>query len=356
MPEDKKGKEEKLWTFLKTVSPGTTLGQGLKIILQAKTGGLVVIGDTEKALSVVEGGFKVDCYLTPAALAELAKMDGSIILSSDVKRILYANTQLVPDYLISSNERGTRHRAAERMAKQIDCPVIAISQSRHVITLYQGEIKYVLGSVPELINRANQALQTLERYRTAFNEMLMELDLLEFQDEMRLIDAIRAIQRGEMIRRIKEEIERYIIELGEEGRLTEMQLKEIVGNTLSETRQILQDYVKEDYEKVSLELEVKSTEKLLEAESIMHILGYGTKPENLDLSVFPKGYRILSKVPHLPASVIESVVMALGDLPNTMNSTVLQLTEINEVGERRAGSMKRELERLKNKSLLGKRF
>ncbi len=356
MPEDTKGKEEKLWTFLRIVSPGASLGQGLKIILQAKTGGLIVIGDTEKVLSVVEGGFKVDCYLTPAALAELAKMDGAIILSRDAKRILYANTQLVPDYLISTSERGTRHRAAERMAKQIDCPVVAVSQSRHVITLYQGETKYVLGSVAELINRSNQALQTLEKYRAAFNEVSTELDLLEFQDEMRLIDAIRAIQRGEMIRRIKEEIERYIIELGGEGRLTEMQLKEIVGNTLSEIRQILRDYVKRDYEKVSLELEAISTEKLLEAEGIMRILGYGTKPENLDLSVFPKGYRILFKVPHLSTSVVENVVAALGDLPNIMNSTVLELTGVNEVGEWRAGSIKRELERLKNRALLGKRY
>ncbi len=356
MPEDTKGKEEKLWTFLRIVSPGASLGQGLKIILQAKTGGLIVIGDTEKVLSVVEGGFKVDCYLTPAALAELAKMDGAIILSRDAKRILYANTQLVPDYLISTSERGTRHRAAERMAKQIDCPVVAVSQSRHVITLYQGETKYVLGSVAELINRSNQALQTLEKYRAAFNEVSTELDVLEFQDEMRLIDAIRAIQRGEMIRRIKEEIERYIIELGGEGRLTEMQLKEIVGNTLNEIRQILRDYVKRDYEKVSLELEAISTEKLLEAEGIMRILGYGTKPENLDLSVFPKGYRILFKVPHLSTSVVENVVAALGDLPNIMNSTVLELTGVNEVGEWRAGSIKRELERLKNRALLGKRY
>lgn len=356
MPEDKKGKDEKLWTFLKIISPGTTLAQGLKIILQAETGGLIVIGDTEKVLSVVEGGFKVDCYLTPAALAELAKMDGAIILSKDAKRVLYANTQLVPDYLISTSERGTRHRAAERMAKQTNCPVVAISESRRVITLYQGEMKYFLKSVPELINRANQALQTLERYRAAFNEVLIELDFLEFQDEMRLIDAIKAIQRGEMIRRIKDEIERYIIELGEEGRLIEMQLKEIVGNSLNETRQILQDYVREDYEKVFLELEGISAEKLLEAQDIMCILGHGAKPENLDSSVSPKGFRILSKVPHLPVSIVGNVVAALGDLSNIMNSTVLELTEINEVGERRAGSIKRELERLKNRALLGKRY
>jgi len=356
MPDNRKGKEKRLWTFLKMVSPETGLGQGLKIILQAETGGLIVIGDTEKVLSAIEGGFKVDCYLTPAALAELAKMDGAIILSEDVKRILYANTQLVPDYLIPTNERGTRHRAAERMAKQTNCPVIAISQSRRVITLYQGETKYVLRSVPELISKANQALQTLERYHAAFNEVLTELDFLEFQDEVRLIDVIKAIQRGEMIRRIKEEIERYIIELGEEGRLIEMQLKEIVGNTLNETRQIIKDYVKGDYEKAYLKLKEISTEKLLGTDDIMLILGYETNPENLDLSVFPRGYRILFKVPHLPAAVVENVIAALGDLPSIMNSTVLELTEINEVGERRASSIRRELERLKNRAFLGKRY
>lgn len=356
MPEDKKGKEEKLWAFLKIVSPGTSLGHGLRIILQAETGGLIVIGDTEKALSVIEGGFKVDSYLTPTSLAELAKMDGAIILSKDAKRILYANTQLVPDYLIPTSERGTRHRAAERMAKQTDCPVVAISQRRHVITLYQGEAKYVLRSVPELMNMANQALQTLERYRGALDEILTELDLLEFQDETRLIDVIKAIQKGEMIRRIKEEVERYIIELGEEGRLMDMQLKEIVRNTLNETKQTVQDYAKGDYEKTSLELEEISTEKLLEMENIMSILDYGVNSEDLDLSVFPRGYRILSKVPHLPASVVDNVVAALGDLPNIMNSTVLELTEINEVGERRASSIKRELERLKNRAFLGKRY
>ncbi len=343
-------KEEKLWKFLKLIAPGTPLGQGLKIILQADTGGLIVVENTEKTLSAVEGGFKVNCGLTPASVAELAKMDGAIILSKDTKRILYANTQLVPDYLISTTERGTRHRAAERMAKQTNCPVIAISQSRQVITLYQGKIKYVLKSTPELINEANQALQTLERYRTAFNEILIGLELLEFQDEVRLIDVIKAIQRGEMIKRITEEVERCIVELGEEARLIEMQLKEIVGNTLNETRQIIQDYVKGSCKTAFLGLEEISTEELLETPDIMRILGYGMDAENLDFSVSPRGYRILSKIPHLPQGVVKNVVGALGDLPNIMNSTVLELTEIKEVGEKRANSIKRELEQLKDRA------
>ena len=355
MPKNEKIKGKNFLKFLKLVSPGTSLGQGLKIILQAGTGGLIVVGDTEKVLSAIEGGFKVDCYLTPTSLAELAKMDGAIILSEDIKRILYANTQLVPDYLIPTGERGTRHRAAERMTKQTGCPVIAISQSRRTISLYQGDMKYVLKTLPELISKANQALRTLEGYRATFHEVLMQLELLEFQDEVRLLDVVKAIQRGQIIKKIKEEIEKYMVELGEEARLIEMQLKEIIGNALHENRQIIRDYAKKDYEQAFLQLQEISMEELLDLTNVTNALGYGTSSENLDLSVFPRGYRILFKIPHLPPAVMENVVKALGDLPSIMNSTVLELTEIKEVGERRANSIKRELERLRDRVLLVKR-
>jgi diadenylate cyclase len=355
MPKNEKVREKNFLKFLKLVSPGTPLGQGFKIILQAGTGALIVVGDTEKVLGAIEGGFKVDCYLTSTSLAELAKMDGAIILSEDIKRILYANTELVPDYLIPTGERGTRHRAAERMAKQTGCPVIAISQSRRTISLYQGNMKYVLKTMPELISKANQALQTLEGYRATFHGVLTQLELLEFEDEVRLLDVVKAIQRGQIINKIKEEIERYVVELGEEARLIQMQLKEIIGNALDENRQIIRDYAKKDYEQTFMKLEEISMEGLLDLANITTALGYGTSSENLDLSVFPRGYRILAKVPHLPSAVIENVVKALGELPSIMSSTLLELTEINEVGERRANSIKRELERLRDRALLVKR-
>ncbi len=346
--------EESLLSFLKLMSPGTPLGQALEIVLQAGTGGLIVVGDTPKVLEVIEGGFKVDCRLTPTALAELAKMDGAIILSRDREKILYANTQLIPDRLIPTTERGTRHRAAERMAKQTGCPAIAISQSRGIVSLYQREAKYVLKTIPELIRRASQALQTLEHYQTAFNEILSELDTLEFQDEVRLSDVLKATQRSELIRRIKEEIDRYIIELGVEARLIEMQLKEIIGDALVELRQIVRDYAKEDHEKALLELEILSTEEILELTNVMRALGYEAKSENFDLSVFPRGYRALSGISHLPQVVVENVVKSLGDLPNIIGATGTELMEIDEVGERRANSIQRELERLKDRALLSK--
>ena len=354
MSNNLENEEENLSNLLKLVSPGTILKQGLEIILQAGTGALIVIGDTEEVLKAIDGGFKIDCLLTPNALAELAKMDGAIIISKGIKRILYANTQLIPDYLIPTNERGTRHRAAERMAKQTGCPVIAISRARNTVSLYQEEMKYVLKTLPELISRANQALQTLEKHRAVFNEILKELEVLEFQDEVRLFNVIKIVQRGQMIKRIKREIDRYIIELGEEARLVKMQLKEIVGDTLDEIVQIIQDYAKRDYRKVCLELEDIEMNRLLEPINIVRILGYETKPESLDLLIFPRGYRVLSKIPRLPSVVVKNMIKALGDLPNILNSNTNQLMEISEVGEKRAHIIKRELKRLKDKALIEK--
>lgn len=352
MPLEKKFDEE-LLKLLKLVSPGTDLREGLEIMLQGGTGGLIVIGDNEKVLNAIDGGFQVNSPLTPMALAELAKMDGAIVLSRDARRILYANTQLVPDYLIPTQERGTRHRSADRMAKQTGCPVIAISQSRNIITLYQGKIKYVLKSLPELLRRSSQALQTLERYRMAFSEVLRELDVLEFKDEVRLFNVVNVIQKGEVIKRIKEEVDRYIVELGEEARLVEMQFKEIIGDTLRETEKVIKDYAK-DKVKAKERLDSLDLDKLLETATIAETLGYGSKPESLDLALFPRGYRVLSRIPRLPRVVVDNVVNSLGNLLNIMKATPAQLTEIDEVGEKRATAIKLELERLRDRALVGK--
>ncbi len=344
--------EEGLRKLLRLVAPGTPLRGGLEMILQLGSGGLIVVGNTEKVLSAIDGGFQVDYPLASTALAELAKMDGAIILSQDARKILYANTQLVPDYLIPSKERGTRHRNAERMAKQTNCPVIAISQSRNTITLYQREIKYVLKSLPELIRRANQALQTLERYREAFDNVLVELEVLEFQVEVGLFNVVKVIQKGEMIGRIKREVDRYIVELGEEARLIQMQLKEMVGESLAETQQIIQDYVRDDYNKAIAKLRLLTSDKLLELPAIAEALGYGVKQKDLDIPVFPKGYRVMSKIPRLPKVVVENVVKSLDNLQNIVKATPNELTKIDEIGEKRANLIKIELERLKNRALM----
>lgn len=345
--------DEELLKLLKIVSPGTDLREGLDIILQRGTGGLIVIGDNEKVLNAIDGGFQVNSPLTPMALAELAKMDGAIVLSKDSKRILYANTQLVPDYLIPTEERGTKHRSADRMAKQTGCPVIAISQTRNTVTLYQGETKYVLKSLPELLRRSGQALQTLEKYRIAFDGLLRELNVMEFKDEVRLLNVVNVVQKGEVIKRIKEEVDRYIVELGEEARLVEIQLKEVVGDTLKELEKVIMDYAKDGVKAVE-KLDSIELDKLLEINIIVEALGYEPTPESLDLAIFPRGYRVLSKIPRLPRVVVDNVVGSMGSLVNIIKATPAQLTEIDEVGEKRANTIKTELERLKEKALIEK--
>ena len=174
--------EEAIYKYLQMIAPGTQLYEGLESILKAKTGALIVIGDTPEVMALVNGGFQIDAEMHPAALYELAKMDGAIVLSSDAKRILYANTHLTPDPMIPTQETGTRHKTAERVAKQTGQMVISISQRRNVITIYKDNWKHVVREVSVILSKANQALSTLEKYRSVFQQSLNNLSALEFED------------------------------------------------------------------------------------------------------------------------------------------------------------------------------
>ena len=206
---------------LKMISPGSPLRQGLDNILKAKTGGLIVIATGEEIMEVVDGGFCINAEYSPAYIYELAKMDGAIVLSSDTKKILFANAQLIPDYSISTSETGTRHRTAERVAKQTGAIVIAISQRRNIITVYRGDKKYALEDISKILTKANQALQTLEKYKSVLDEAIINLNALEFNDLVTIYDVAIVIQKIEMVMRITNIIEKYVIELGQEGTLAD---------------------------------------------------------------------------------------------------------------------------------------
>ena len=233
---EKRGKEEKeeLLRALKMLAPGTALREGLESILRAKTGALIVLGDSPEILDLVEGGFRIDTEFTPPNIYELAKMDGAIILSHDAQRILYANTQLVPDPMIFSDETGIRHRTAQRFGIQTGAVVIAISHRRGVITLYKGPMRYILREIEVILSKANQAIQTLERYKRVLDKALVNLTALEFEELVTVMDVAKVVQRGEMVLRIGRELESYIVELGVEGRLVTMQAEELVANVEEE--------------------------------------------------------------------------------------------------------------------------
>ena len=264
--------------ILKLIAPGTKIREGLENILKAKTGALIVIGDTKEVLDIVDGGFSIDVEYTPAKLYELAKMDGAIVLSADLKKILLANTQLIPSSDILTAETGTRHRTAERTAKQTGELVISVSQRRNIITLFKGNLRYVLEDTSKVITKANQALQTVEKYKKVFDSKLNLLNEYEFNDIVTLENVIVSIQRAEMVMKVADEVKNAIYELGEEGILLQMQLDELIGDLEQEELLIIKDYMvpnkKRQAEDILEEIKNITHEELIRSQVIARLLGY----------------------------------------------------------------------------------
>ncbi|MFW5986579.1 MAG: DNA integrity scanning diadenylate cyclase DisA [Halanaerobiales bacterium] len=347
-----------LLAVIELIAPGTAFREGLENILRAKTGGLIVIGDNEKILELVDGGFNINATLTPARLYELAKMDGAIVLNADADTILTANAQLIPDPTIPSSETGTRHKTAERFARQTDELVIAISQRRDIISLYKGTSKHVLEDIRVVLAKANQTVQTLEKYRSVLDQALTNLSALEFEDLVTISDFAAVLQRTNMVLKIKNEIERYILELGNEGRLIKMQLTELVTDVREEGILLIKDYIKEE-EEVEVEAENLlhelidwSSDEMLSMSTISKALGHGGNVSALDVTVTPRGYRLLRKIPRLPMPVIENLVSHFGDLMNIINASTDELDDVDGVGEVRAKVIKDGLRRLRDQVLL----
>jgi len=350
-------KDRELTNILKIVSPGTPLREGLENILRAKTGGLVVIGDSEQVLDLVDGGFAINSEYSPAYVYELAKMDGAIVISSDLKRILYANTQLMSDSTIPTFETGTRHRTADRVAKKTNAVVVAISQRRNIITVYKGSMKYVLRDSSVILARANQAIQTLEKYVSVLERVVLNLNVLEFQDLATLFDVITAIQRTEMVMRIVAEIERYICELGNEGRLISMQLSELIKNIEQDGMWLIRDYCQNnmDFNEIYKQIQGLDAEGLVELETISKALGYSGVPL-VDTLISPRGYRMLNKIPRIPVGVIDNLVKQFKELKGIMEATFEQLDKVEGIGEARAKAIKNGLRRLKEQIMINKQL
>ena len=343
-------KEEDLINILKLVAPGTKLREGLENILKSKTGGLIVVGDSKEVLEIVDGGFYINEDYTPARLYELAKMDGAIVLSSDLKKILYANAELIPSSNIETRETGTRHRTAERTAKQTGNLVISISQRRSIITLYKENIKYVLEEPSSILEKANQALQTAEKYKKVFDSKINMMNEYEFNDIVTLDNVLTTIQRAEMTMRMAEEVKKRIIELGEEGRLVEIQLDELIGGLEREEKLIIKDYIapgkKRYQEKIFNQIIQLEYEDLMNQTKIAKILGYGDFDNFDEVAVYPKGYRILNKIPRMPSNIVENLVKSFKTFQHIIAADIPALDAVEGIGEVRAKNIKQSLKRM----------
>ena len=340
-------KENDFINILKLIAPGTEIREGLENILKAKTGALIVIGENKEVMDLVDGGFNINVDYTSARLYELAKMDGAIILSSDLKKILFANTQLVPSQSIQTQETGTRHRTAERVAKQTGNIVISISQRRGIITIYQGDNRYVLEDTSRVASEANQALQTVEKYKKVLDNRLNLLNEYEFNDIVTLQIVIETLQRAGMLMEVVDEVERAIYELGTDGRLIEMQLEELTDGIEKENDLIIKDYAKtKNLDKAIEKIKNMSHEELLIPTNIAKALGFSTQDSYDEVSVNTRGYRILSKIPRMPSNIVENLVKNFKSFPNLLQANIEELDAVDGIGEIRARTIKRALKRM----------
>ncbi len=341
---------------LEMVAPGTALREGLENILNARTGGLLVIGDPDELSFLYSGGIRIDVDYTPALLYQLAKMDGAITLNANATKIQMANVQLMPDPTILSVETGTRHRTAERVAKQTDALVIAISQRREVISLYVDGSKYILEDIPNVLAKANQALGTLDKYRARLDQVSTRLTALEFEGGGTLHDVLTVLQRAELVTRMAVDIERSIVELGSEGRLIEMHLEETMLGTASEKAALIHDYIADDSDEefatVLEQIGRLGHQDLLDFGRLSELLGYDRKISTLDYPVAPRGYRILGRIPRLPKLVVASVVRGFGGLDELLAASDAELEAIEGVGEIRAKDIREGLRRLQEINLV----
>jgi diadenylate cyclase len=336
-----------LLEYLRLLAPGTPLRDGLERILRGRTGALVVLGNSRAVQQISTGGFELSVPYTATALRELAKMDGAIILDSDCRQIVGAGVHLMPSPSIDTVETGTRHRTADRVARETGLPVVSVSSSMSTISLYLDSHRHVVEHSEQLLSRANQALQTLERYKARLWEVTNRLSGLEVSDQVTVKDFAFVAQRIEMVRRLQAELSGYVVELGSDGRLLTLQLEEL-GAGIEDLRELLE----RDYRPAETSadfglagLEALDTTELLEPLVVARAVGFGAS-DHLDSRISARGYRQMAQISRLPNAFGVRLIEHFGSLQALFAASSAELQEVDGVGESRARIIRDGLVRL----------
>lgn len=345
---------EQLRLALGRVAPGTPLRDGIDRVVRSKAGALLVLSDEPEVLGICTGGFLVDAPYSPQRLSELAKMDGAIIISTDGSRIARANVHLVPDPTVPTSETGTRHRTAERVARSLDVPVISASEEMGVINVYVGGTKHQLQDGGRLLDRSNQALQTLERYAERLDQAIAGLGTLEIEDVVTIRDVAVVMQRGEMVNRISDEIETLVVELGVDARLLRLQLDEVYSGIDDQVDLVVADYlpVARDADDTMAELARLSDDDLRDLRAVAAALHRAGDVSDLDAEVAPKGLRLLRRVNRLGDELSCRIANHFGEFSRLQRATVDELAAIDGVDLTIAAQIKDTLERVTETTIL----
>ena len=346
---------------LAKVAPGQPLREGLDRVLRARRGALVVVGDDPSVLAICSGGFLLDTEFSPQRLSELAKMDGAIVLTSDALRIARANVHLMPKASIPTTETGTRHRTAQRVARSLDVPVLSVSAAMSVIAVYRNELKHTIQPIGWLHDRTDQALATMQRFRNRFDVAVSGLSVLEIEDTVSVGDVVGVVQAAEMVLRIAEEVDGYLVELGEDGRLVGLQLAEMVDGVEPTLNLVVRDYcgvapVGTEARKVAVagvmrRLAGLSSEECRDERRVAEVIGLPSLFQDAESGVEPRGYRVLYRLPRLSDTIIERIVERFVNLQQIMRASLGELEQVEGVGRARAHSLKDGLARMAETSI-----
>ncbi|MDO3041009.1 DNA integrity scanning diadenylate cyclase DisA [Mycobacteroides abscessus] len=343
---------------LARLAPGTPLRDGLERILRGRTGALIVLGYDDKVESICDGGFSLDVAFAPTRLRELSKMDCAVVLSTDGSRIVRANVQLVPDPSIPTDESGTRHRSAERTAIQTDYPVVSVSHSMNIVSVYTAGIRHVVMDSATVMSRVNQAVSTLERYKTRLDEVTSSLSTAEIEDFVTLRDVMTVAQRLELVRRISQDIELDVIELGTDGRQLKLQIGELVGDNDTERELLVRDYhanpeppTQAQIASTLEDLDALSDTDLLDLTVLSRTFGYPSTVEAQDTAMSSRGYRAMTHIPRLQFAHIDRLVRAFGSLQGLLAASATDLQSVEGIGAMWARHIREGLSRLAESTL-----
>jgi diadenylate cyclase len=344
MPQEK---EKTFLDFIKLVSPGSSLRNVIDDLIRSDLGGMIVFDKPElNSQNIAEGGFRINSRFTSQKLFELCKMDAAVIVSQDLKRIVQANVSMNPDTSISTIETGTRHKAAERTAKQAHTFVIAISERRKKTTLYYGQSRYYLKPTEELIRNISSTLQVLEKQREILNENISNLNILEMSELVSVSDVCKVIQRAEMILKMSNSVKRNFTELGKEGNIMHMRYRELIRGIEKAEDETLRDYSTISLKRSKTLLSNLTFDGLQDLDSIARLII--DKP--LEETISPKGFRFLSHLT-LYEKEISQIIKQHKNLENIIK---LNPADLEPMLKNRANTIYEEIRNLREQVLSGK--